>query len=501
MTGSNKFKALLLTMSAALVLASCSGGGSEVASPGEGGFNGGSGGGDNGGGSGGGNGGTVPADCPENFTNAGLIANNTLRNCELPTLITGNLVVPLRQNTVYSINGRVRVGQDVGGDASNPIAGRQTGTLTIEPGVTLFGSAGLDYLLVNRGSRLLADGTVGQPIVFTSRQDLEGTAGADTMGQWGGVIMLGRAPISNCNATGATPGTATCERVIEGTQSDLYGGNATEDNSGRLTFVQIRFTGYALSAGNELQGLTLGGVGRGTTIHHVQSHNSADDGIEIFGGNVNLRHIVLTGNDDDSLDTDNGYNGKIQFVIATQRQTAPTDSGSRLVESSSAGTAPRSNPKIANFTFIGRSRSGDDGLVANSNTNTGFYNGIVVLPNGAPNGAVNIGGAGDGTVFHSVFLDADVAFAGSAATDGDTAAARFAEGSNNNASYTNTLTNLFVNGNQEATRPVFNITTLNGGTGGDTFFQSVNYVGAVRDSSDTWWQGWTCGLPGEETCH
>jgi hypothetical protein len=114
----------------------------------------------------------------------------------------------------------------------------------------------------------------------------------------------------------------TCTGTVEGT-SAFYGGNTPADNSGRLRYIQIKYSGFEISTGNELQGLTLGGVGSGTTIDHIQVYNSSDDGIEIFGGNANLRHIVINGADDDGLDTDTGWRGGAQFGEAAAACLVP----------------------------------------------------------------------------------------------------------------------------------------------------------------------------------
>jgi len=172
------FKTLLVA-SGALVLASC--GADEVASPGEGAFN-------PAPGSGGGGGGVVTpppgtpaADCPTGFSNVGTVAGGTLRNCQLPSSITGSLTVPARAGTVYSLSGRVDVGIDRGGDAGAPIGAQ--GILTVEAGVRIFGSGGLDYLVVNRGSQIFAIGTATNPVIFTSRNSIEGTTTIDSIGQ------------------------------------------------------------------------------------------------------------------------------------------------------------------------------------------------------------------------------------------------------------------------------------------------------------------------------
>ncbi|MEP6345021.1 MAG: hypothetical protein ABJ082_04315, partial [Parasphingorhabdus sp.] len=144
--------------------------------------------------------GTPATDCPTGTANVGTITTGNgeqARNCQVSGIIQGNLVLPKRpdtQNTVYSLSGGVEVGVDGGAQ----------GILTVEPGVTVFGSSGGDFLLVNRGSQLFAEGTASRPIIFTSRQNILGTSGVDSIGQWGGIVILGRAPISDCATGGAS---------------------------------------------------------------------------------------------------------------------------------------------------------------------------------------------------------------------------------------------------------------------------------------------------------
>src|SRR3546814_2536295 len=127
-------------------------------------------------------------DCPTGTANVGVI--NDLRNCQISGTITGNRTIANLPGVIYSLSGAVTVGVDVGGDGNAP--GGQQGILTIEPGTVIFGSSGADFLLVNRGSQLFAEGTATQPIIFTSRPNVEGTSGADSIGQWGGLVALGR---------------------------------------------------------------------------------------------------------------------------------------------------------------------------------------------------------------------------------------------------------------------------------------------------------------------
>ena len=434
------------------------------------------------------------ADCPPDFDNGGVIADK--RSCVLPSRIIADLRLPNRPGTVYALKGRVDVGRDVGGDGRDPSG--IAAALTIEPGVVIYGTGGLDYLVVNRGSRIEAVGTAQAPVIFTSRANLEGLATDSSQGEWGGVILLGRAPISDCLAN-VPGGSANCERSYEGLTSTLYGGGTPDDSSGALQYVQIRYAGFELAPNQEINGLTLSGVGSGTLLDHIQVHNSSDDGIETFGGRANLSHLVLTGNDDDSLDTDQGYQGFIQFVIAVQR--AGGGSGDDMLEADSDGnedSLPRQWTRLASFTFVQRSTRASSAIILRGGTDFTLVNGVVVTPGRC----IDID-ATDGTttraadpaledqgppVFRSVVLSCG---AGPYVEDGDVPAdtirALFEQASyNNNPALASSLANVFVNGPNETANPAFDAATLG------AFMAATGYIGAVRDANDTWYRGWTC---------
>ena len=500
-----RFKSALAVAAGALVLAAC--GSSEVASPGEGDF---------------GNGGnptnptnpTNPApgtpatDCPTGFANVGTIANNTLRVCQLPQQIVGNLTVPLRAGTIYSFTGRTEVGTDRGLDPNAPIAGSQQGILTVEPGVRVFASGGGDYLIVHRGSQIFAEGTASQPIIFTSRQDVEGSNSANSHGQWGGLVLAGRAPQANCQLTAPV----TCTGQVEGT-SAFYGGNSPNDNSGRLRYIQIKYSGFEISTGNELQALTLAGVGAGTTIEYIQSYNSSDDGIEIFGGNVNLRYLVINGADDDAFDTDTGWRGGAQFGIVTQRAPNATSRSAGFEFSAAPAATPLasryiSQPKISNFTMVGRNSPIDAHTVAHFDTGTKatILNSVFTSVSGSAAGCLDIADADTATsapVFQSVFMSCGISYR---AANAARSAGVFTAGSNNTALGTSTLTApasgttltnqslTFINGANE------NAVTPANATAAYSWFTNTSYIGAVQNASDVWWRGWTCGLTAGATC-
>ncbi|MEO8315676.1 MAG: hypothetical protein ABI645_12890, partial [Pseudomonadota bacterium] len=454
-----------------------------------------SGGGGSGGGGGGGNLATPAGACPTisnietmggvlvgGLKDDGTISGPTgeYRVCTLPAVFKKNTTLSRIPGVLYRIDGRVDVGYDLGPAQGGPlpphvpVGTSTTGiALTIDPGVILYSTSGPSWLLVNRGNQINAAGTAARPIIFTSRDDVAGFTSDSAHGQWGGIVMNGRAPITDC-ATGATPGSVDCYRQTEGSVNEAWFGGATPtDNSGTLKYVQIRYSGYVLSGNSELQSLTLGGVGSGTTIDHIHSHNSSDDGFEVFGGRVKLRYFVITGADDDSVDVDTGYKGTIQYVIAVQKSSGAADS---MVELDTAGTStttsevqtPRTNMKLANFTLIhqGTSSTGNNAAVRlRGGADATFVNGVVVSSTWAgirvdnstdPTfgndimGAANAGADEAGSpIFRSVLVQG----AGGVGIRAGSPAAFTTEfntvGFSNNASFLSTLTNGFVNGANE----------------------------------------------------
>ncbi len=243
-------------------------------------------------------------------------------------------------------------------------------TLHIPAGTIIMGDkATKGTLVVTRGSKVDAQGTADKPIVFTSALD----AGARREGDWGGVIILGKGAV---NATG---GEAKIEGGLVPTNGGdekayiYYGGGATpnaNDNSGTLKYVRIEFAGVAYSPDNEINGLTLGGVGAGTTISYVQVYRSGDDAIEWFGGNVNCDHLVATYSWDDDFDTDNGFSGKVQYGLIHRYKSIADLSGSNGFESDNdangSTNTPQTSAKFANITVVGPvTTTGTSGINAN----------------------------------------------------------------------------------------------------------------------------------------
>jgi len=225
--------------------------------------------------------------------------------------------------------------------------------LTIEGGTVIQGKTGQgslsSALIVSRGAKIIAEGSSDRPIVFTVEgDDLEGSVPLESSGLWGGLIILG-------NATVNTP---SGESFIEGLPISeprgVYGGGFDDDNSGILRFVSIRHGGTNIGEGNEINGLTLGGVGRKTTIEHIEVVSNADDGIEFFGGTVNCSNLAAAFCGDDAFDFDEGYSGKCQFLLGILHPLK----GDHLAEHNGAPFPgpgkPFSHPEIYNATYIGR---------------------------------------------------------------------------------------------------------------------------------------------------
>ncbi len=431
--------------------------------------------------------------CPTGTSQSGTI--NGDRVCLLTGIQTDDIT--LTRGSVYELDGRVDVGVDVGFDGA--AATGDPAVLTIEPGVSVFGNSGSDFLIVNRGSEIRSNGTRANPVVLTSEADIQDTTAPgnrlDSTGEWGGLVILGRAPINDC-ATG-TLGTPSCSNTIEGVTAPeaSYGGGVVGDTSGSLMYTLVKFAGFPLAAGNELNGISFGGVGNGTTVNFVQVHNNSDDGIEMFGGSADLRHIVLTGNDDDSLDTDQGWNGRVQYVIIAQRD-GRGDNGFEM-SSTGSGVTPATDPTIANFTIVSTTRASSPGrgMRINSGHIGRFFNGIVTDSTEA---CLRWDDPGDGDATYDGYpvdpsFDNSLFDCPTVSTD-PVGEAAIAAGADNTTVVDVNLINGFINDTAAAGRTAF--TDLNGTV--DTFFENTTYIGAVENSSDDWWADWTCGLAAED---
>lgn len=249
-------------------------------------------------------------------------------------------------------------------------------TLTIEAGAVIHAKTGqgenASALIVARGGKILAEGTEKEPIIFTVEgDDLNGSVPVEARGLWGGVIILGNAQLNSEFNESKIEGIPLSE------SRGIYGGSINNDNSGVFKYVSIQHGGTNIGEGNEINGLTLGGVGSGTTIEHIEVISNEDDGFEFFGGSVNCKYLVSAFCGDDAFDFDEGYHGKCQFLLAIQAPSL----GDNLAEHD-GGTnpiygEPYSIPEICNATYIGNGQLNSSNLMVFSDDGGGkYYNSI-----------------------------------------------------------------------------------------------------------------------------
>lgn len=249
-------------------------------------------------------------------------------------------------------------------------------TLTIEPGTIIKGDkATKASLIITRGSKISAIGTADKPVVFTSAV----SSGGRSSGDWGGIILLGKAPVNQTGGEviieGGLVPTSTAGVVGDKAKYTTYGGTDAADNSGTLKYVRIEFAGIAFAPDNEINGLTMGGVGSGTTLDYIEVYRSGDDAFEWFGGTVTAKHLLSIGTTDDDFDTDFGFSGKVQFGLAQRAQVVADFSGSNGFESDNDATGtnltPQTSPVFSNMTIIGPLTSviASGGSISNINAN------------------------------------------------------------------------------------------------------------------------------------
>ncbi len=225
-------------------------------------------------------------------------------------------------------------------------------TMTIEAGTTIKGDIiTVGGLVITRGAKLVAQGSVDKPIVFTSN-----SSSTPRSGDWAGIVLLGKAP-TNSSFNG-TAGLGEIEGGInDAAGNGLYGGTDAADNSGVLSYVRIEYAGYAFLPDKEINSLTMGGVGNGTTIDHVQVSYAKDDAYEWFGGTVNCKYLIAYKTQDDDFDTDNGFSGKVQFGLVVRDSSIADISKSEAFESDNDANGstilPATAAVFSNITAIG----------------------------------------------------------------------------------------------------------------------------------------------------
>jgi len=349
-------------------------------------------------------------------------------------------------------------------------------TLTIEAGSTIHTAddGTTPFLSIKQGGKVMATGTASLPIVFTPISD------NPQPGEWGGIIINGKAPINAGVTAEGEGGTGT------------YGGTDANDNSGTLKYVRVEYAGKILGTDNELNGFSFNGVGSGTTLEYLQAYKGSDDGFEFFGGTASLKYAVSTGNQDDSFDWTHGWSGNGQFWVVEQS----TVGGDRGIEGDNLGdnnaATPYSNPTVTNVTLIGTD-DGDDsnqGLKLREGMKGNFYNFVVT---GFPKRGCQV----EHNITISNMANAELNFKNSIIDN--VSPFKFTSSAGNDTTVTNMFTMASYN-NQTATDGSL-VGFLNGyvgtsATGGfntsslGSWFTAVSYIGAVESSND-WTASWT----------
>ncbi|MBY5991836.1 hypothetical protein [Ferrimonas balearica] len=398
--------------------------------------------------------------------------------CTLSGNVTQNVTLLAGTNVWYKLAEGAVV---VGGDNQN------AATLAIEAGANIFGDGG-SYLVVSRGSKIMAKGNEMHPITFTSEEDALGLP--VDRGQWGGLVLLGNAEVNTC------PDKNDCNVSFE-VGNHLFGGNNNADSSGELSHVVVKYGGFKLNDTQEMNGISFGGVGSGTLVEYIQVHGNDDDGVEFWGGSVNLKYVYLTDNNDDSLDWTNGWTGKAQYVYIQHEDNR----ANRGIEADSSKSdplgLPYSDPLLSNVTIeVGAATNGDgddaEGILLRVATRARLHN-VLVKGQATSGECLEINDAGteanaaDGSLVmtHSLI---DCVEAVKNSDSFDTSAWFLGQEGNQVFTGAEFGTLVLTNG-----QPASDSAALGSGKDmslEDSFFDATDYIGAF-DGSNDWTQNWT----------
>jgi len=454
---------------------------------------------------------------------AGLITNISCRKIEMDKYITGGTDGSSSQNENTILEGKISSDRTLKAQYTYTIRGivyvTNGAKLTIEPGTAIHGeTSSKGALVITRGSQIIADGSKDKPIIFTS------DAPDPKRGDWGGVVICGNAP-TNASFNG-TAGIGQVEGgVNNGEGLGLFGGTNAADNSGILRYVRIEYAGYAYLPDNELNGLTLAGVGNRTIVDYVEIYKANDDAIECFGGTVNLKHTVFVSTLDDDYDTDNGWSGHVQWGIVLRDSSIADISKSESFESDNdangSSLTPQTKGVYSNMTIIGpratTSNVGNSLYLAGAqirrNSSISIFNSVIM---GYPTGILIDASKGvptDNNISGNTLFVQNTIISGSAKPVDYSASATAATGWTaadainwfNTASYGNSI--LAANDEVKLAAP-FNYSNpdftprsgsplLTGASFTNSLltsdFVATSYRGAVGPSGEeaTWWKGWT----------
>jgi hypothetical protein len=406
----------------------------------------------------------------------------------------------------------------------------EQGTLSIEPGTVImaFGTpsdvaeGNETSLIVTRNAQIDAPGTRENPIIFTSELDEAALGGENVLNQtnsklWAGVILLGSAPAYSEGNTDAIQ----IEGIVDADERSQYGGTDENDSSGTMTYTSIRFTGAEIGPGDEIQGLTLGGVGSGTTLEYIDIFVSADDGIEIFGGTVDIKYISVAFAEDDSFDLDLGWTGTGQYLFALQGGNGGDHVGEW--DGGKPDNAPRySTARMYNMTLLGHGpdytgRSADaPAMIMRDGSAYSVYNSIIAEANGKGIEIEDLGEAedsydktvnnvnGDGAaVTGNMWFTANATNIAEMIVVTDSEDVRDAEGSTIADWLTNGQSNLFEDPQFPGVCRTVGCGTLNPLPGNAAFtsfaepvrsgdnVDQTNYIGAFAPGQEIWIADWT----------
>ena len=383
-------------------------------------------------------------------------------------------------------------------------------TLTIEAGTVIKGMSGTganaSALIVSRGAYIHAVGTSDDPIIFTFENDpLDGSIDYTTKGQWGGMIILGSAKLNS------SPGTSQIEGIPTTEPRGNYGGEDDEDNSGIIKYVSVRHGGTDIGAGNEINGITFGGVGSGTEVDYVEVISNADDGLEFFGGTVCVKHAIVSFCKDDSFDYDEGYRGHGQYWVTIHEPAEGDRGGEHDGGTDPEDGVPYATPTIYNATYIGRGiDAGKRALTFRDNAGGWYVNSIFV--NWGKGVDIERLASGEDSYERfdndSLVLEGnlfyDVVSAGSSATAGDVFKISFGDGASDNGETAAFEAAFDDNDNQVADPGISYVFEEDGyqvvptnsvATGGTAptaeCLDAVTYRGAFEPNTAPWTEGWT----------
>jgi hypothetical protein len=445
------------------------------------------------------------------------------RKIEVDGTDNGKTDTPTDENTI--LEGRITANRTLSAKYTYKLRGLVYVTngaiLTIEPGTKIVGENGKNGgLIITRSSKIIADGTVDKPIIFTSE------AATPKRGDWAGVVILGNAP-TNASFNGVT-GVGEIEGGVNNSDGlGLYGTPTTQnqnpaDNSGILRYVRIEYAGYAFLPDKEINGLTFGGVGSQTVVDNVQVSYANDDSFEWFGGTVNCTHLISFRTLDDDFDTDNGFAGKVQFGISLRDSAVADISNSESFESDNdangSALTPKTSAIFSNITVVGPKANLSTnvnsyfvwGAQIRRNSSLSIFNSIIM---GYPNGLyidATKGTPTDNNIPASLFVQNTIiagcptpVLYGPSTTANTGASTASITAWFNTAAYGNSIlpnnTDVGLTAPFNYTAPDFNPSSASSvaATGASfdntkvaTGFTKVSYKGACG-VADTWWKNWT----------